>query len=377
VDLELNLNQSVPKPIRSDFGIGAIGAGFIMRDVQLRAYADAAFNVVGITSRTPEVAREVADLRGIPRVYDSLEEMVQDPAIEILDIAVPPDCQLDVVRTAVRHGRHLKGILAQKPLAVNYYHASEIVRLCAERNLPLAVNQNMRFDQSIRALKTLIARGDLGSPVLATIEMRAVPHWQTWLQTYSRLTLLNMSIHHIDSFRFLFGEPESIYVSARKDPRTRFPHEDGICLYILEYPSGLRAAAWDDVWIGPRSQADDLSPYIKFRVEGTDGVAEGTLGWPYYPNRTPSTLTFTTAAQPGIWVTPRWREVWFPDAFQGPMADLMNAIASGTEPGVNGSDNLKTMAIIEAGYRSISEHRPVRIDEIRNSSQTALAGSQK
>jgi hypothetical protein len=35
------------------------------------------------------------------------------------------------------------------------------------------------------------------------------------------------------------------------------------------------------------------------------------------------------------------------------------------------------MAIIEAGYRSISEHRPVRIDEIRNSSQTALAGSQK
>lgn len=374
MDLDLNLNQSVPRPIRSDFGIGAIGAGFIMRDVQLRAYADAAFNVIGITSRTPEIAREVADLRGIPRVYDSLEEMLLDPAIEILDIAVPPDRQLEVVRTAVRHGRHLKGILAQKPLAVNYEQASEIVRLCEERNLPLAVNQNMRFDQSIRALKTLIARGDLGSPILATIEMRAVPHWQTWLQTYSRLTLLNMSIHHIDSFRFLFGEPESIYVSARKDPRTRFPHEDGICLYILEYDSGLRAAAWDDVWVGPRTQGDDLSPYIKFRVEGSSGVAEGTLGWPYYPNRTPSTLTFTTAAQPGVWITPRWREVWFPDAFQGPMADLMNSIAAGTQPGVNGADNLETMAIIEAGYRSISEHRPVRVDEIRNSSQTALAG---
>lgn len=374
MDLDLNLNQSVPRPIRSDFGIGAIGAGFIMRDVQLRAYADAAFNVIGITSRTPEIAREVADLRGIPRVYDSLEEMLLDPTIEILDIAVPPDRQLEVVRTAVRHGRHLKGILAQKPLAVNYEQASEIVRLCEERNLPLAVNQNMRFDQSIRALKTLIARGDLGSPILATIEMRAVPHWQTWLQTYSRLTLLNMSIHHIDSFRFLFGEPESIYVSARKDPRTRFPHEDGICLYILEYDSGLRAAAWDDVWVGPRTQGDDLSPYIKFRVEGSSGVAEGTLGWPYYPNRTPSTLTFTTAAQPGVWITPRWREVWFPDAFQGPMADLMNSIAAGTQPGVNGADNLETMAIIEAGYRSISEHRPVRVDEIRNSSQTALAG---
>lgn len=375
MDLDLNLNQSAPNPIRSDFGIGAIGAGFIMRDVQLKAYADAGFNVAGIASRTPEIAREVADLRGIPRVYETVEQMLRDPAIEILDIAVPPDRQLDVVRLAVKHGRYLKGILAQKPLAVNYDQAAEIVRLCEQRGLPLAVNQNMRFDQSIRALKTILTRGDLGSPVLATIEMRAVPHWQTWLHDYSRLTLLNMSIHHIDSFRFLFGDPESIYVSARKDPRTRFPHEDGICLYILEYANGMRASGWDDVWVGPRSEQDDLSPYIKFRVEGTHGVAEGTLGWPHYPNRTPSTLTFTTSAQPGVWITPRWREVWFPDAFRGPMADLMNAIASGKQPEVNGADNLGTMAIVEAGYRSIAEHRPVDIAAMWDGSKAVPAGT--
>lgn len=364
MDLDLNLNYSVPKPLRSDFGIGAAGAGFIMRDVQLKAYADAGFRVLAITSRTSEHAREVAALRGIPKVYGSVEEMLRDPGIEILDIAVPPDQQLEIIRTAVREGRHLKGILAQKPLAVNYEEADDIVRMCEERNLPLAVNQNMRYDQSIRALKTLLDRGILGSPVLATIEMRAVPHWQTWLQDYRRLTLLNMSIHHIDSFRYLFGDPESIFVSIRKDPRTHFAHEDGICLYILEYANGMRAAAWDDVWVGPRTQQDDLKPYIKWRVEGTDGLAEGTIGWPNYPNRTPSTLTFATLAQPGIWITPRWPEVWFPDAFQGPMADLMNAIATGTEPTTSGADNVRTMAIIEAGYRSIGERRSVRMSEI-------------
>jgi predicted dehydrogenase len=367
VDLDLNLQHSVPPPSRTDFGIGAIGAGFIMRDVQLKAYADAGFNVVGITSRTPEIAREVADLRGLPKVYENLDEMLQDPDIQILDIAIPPDRQLDVVRQAVTNGKHLKGILAQKPLAVNYEQALETVRLCEDHGILLAVNQNMRFDQSIRGAKTLIARGDLGAPVLATIEMRAVPHWQTWLQSYSRLTLLNMSIHHIDSFRYLFGEPDSIYVSTRKDPRTKFAHEDGICLYIMEYANGLRATAWDDVWAGPRTERDDLNPYIKWRVEGTNGLAEGTLGWPSYPNRTPSTLTFTTANQPGVWITPRWREVWFPDAFQGPMADLMNAIASKTQPTVSGADNLGTMAVIEAGYRSIREHRPVQIAEIVSS----------
>jgi predicted dehydrogenase len=349
---------------KRDFGIGAVGAGFIMRDVQLKAYADAAFNVAAITSRTPEIAHEVADLRGIPRVYDTLAEMLADPAVQILDVAVPPDQQLDIVRQAVKHGTHLQGILAQKPLAVTYDDAVQIVALCEQRHLTLAVNQNMRYDQSIRALKTLLDDGALGTPVLATIEMRAVPHWQSWLRDYQRLTLLNMSIHHLDSFRYLFGNPESIFVSARQDPRTEFAHEDGICLYILEYANGLRAAAWDDVWAGPRNEQDDLSPYIKWRVEGTRGLAQGTLGWPQYPNRTPSTLTYTTDAQPGVWINPRWREVWFPDAFQGPMADLMNAIASGTLPPTDGRDNLGTMALIEAGYRSMREHRPVAISQI-------------
>lgn len=375
MDLDLNLQYSVPKPIRCDFGIGAIGAGFIMRDVQLPAYLDAGFEVVGIMSRTSEIAREVAKLRGVPRLFESLDEMLKDPDIQILDIAVPPDRQLDLIREAVTQGKYLKGILAQKPLAVNYHAARETVRLCSEHGITLAVNQNMRFDQSIRSVKTLIGRGDLGSPVLATIEMRAVPHWQSWLHSYSRLTLLNMSVHHIDSFRYLFGDPYSIYVSARKDPRTQFAHEDGICLYILEYANGLRATAWDDVWVGPRTERDDLRPYIKWRVEGTKGLAEGTLGWPSYPNREPSTMTFTSEAQPGVWITPRWKEAWFPDAFRGPMSELMNAIATGTQPNVSGSDNLGTMAVIEAGYRSILEHRPVQITEILEHSETDLTRS--
>ncbi len=361
---ELDLKQDIPEPLRSDYGIGVVGAGFIMRDVQLKAYLEAGFHVAGITSRTPERAREAAELRGIPRVYDTVDKMLDDPAVEILDIAVPPDQQRAIIEQAIARGRYLKGVLAQKPLAVNYRDAVEIVRICEERRLPLAVNQNMRYDQSIRALKRLLERKILGTPVLATIEMRAVPHWQAWLQKYGRLTLLNMSIHHIDSFLYLFGRPASIFVSVRKDPRTKFAHEDGICLYILEYTDGLRAAAWDDVWVGPRTAQDDMRPYIKWRVEGTEGMAEGTIGWPEYPNRAPSTITFTSTAASGTWITPRWREAWFPDAFQGPMAALMDGIARGREPEISGRENLATMATVEAGYRSIEERRSVGVGEI-------------
>ncbi len=218
--LNLDFNHIAPPPLGIERGIGAVGTGFIMRDVQLKAYATAGFNVIGITSRNTEVASQIAVQYKLPKRYANLKQMLADPEIEILDIALPPDRQLDVIRQVTREGRFVKGILAQKPLAVHYDQALEIVRLCADRGLPLAVNQNMRYDHSMRALKTVLDRGYLGTPVLATIEMRAVPHWQSWLQDYQRLTFLNMSVHHVDVFRFLFGDPEATFLSARKDPRT-------------------------------------------------------------------------------------------------------------------------------------------------------------
>ncbi len=360
IDLAMNIEPVMPK--KRDYGIGCIGAGFIMADVQLVSYKEAGFNPVAIASRTPAHAKEVAEKREIPKVYEHWSQMLADPDVEILDIAFPPDRQLEIIREAVKHTQ-IKGILAQKPLAMNYREACQIVEICKEAGMPLAVNQNMRYDQSMRALKTILDRGYLGESVLATIEMRAIPHWQPFLHDYDRLTFLNMSIHHIDIFRYLFGDPEKIIASARKDPRTQFEHIDGITLYILEYANGLRASGLDDVWAWP-GEGTEKDIYIKWRVEGLDGMAWGTIGWPYYPTPTPSTINFTTNRNPGYWFQPRWDKVWFPDAFAGTMAQLLRAVEDGREPEISGVDNLKTMAAIDACYQSLAEERTVRLDEI-------------
>ncbi len=173
-----------------------------------------------------------------------------------------------------------------------------------------------------------------------------------------------MSIHHLDTFRYLFGDPESVFVSARTDPRTQFAHRDGIVLYILEYADGMRASAWDDVWAGPAREGAASDLYIKWRVEGTDGVAHGTIGWPEYPNATPSTIRYASKRNPGAGWRREWKEVWFPDAFAGTMGDLMDALTNGHEPSISGRDNLHTMALIDACYRSVEEHRVVRMAEI-------------
>ncbi len=350
-------------PIRCrDFRIGAIGAGFIMADVHLASYKAAGFPVVAVASRTPAKAKAVAERWGIGKVHDSPQALIEDRDVEIVDIAYPPDQQPDLIRHALKQ-KHVKAILAQKPLALDFAAAKAIAAEAKAAGKVLSVNQNMRFDQSMRVLKQVLDRDLLGKPVIATIEMRAIPHWQSFLAAYDRLTLLNMSIHHLDVLRFLFGDPEEIVTMVRPDPRTTFPHRDGICVSTLKFPSGVMAVSMEDVWTGPREPGFDSDIYIKWRVEGTDGLADGTIGWPDYPNGSPSTLRYSCRASDGKWVNPRWKTMWFPDAFKGVMEQLQYALKTGTEPLLNAADNVKTMALIDAAYRSVDEKRAVRLAE--------------
>jgi predicted dehydrogenase len=221
----------------------------------------------------------------------------------------------------------------------------------------LGVNQNMRYDQAMRALRGLLDEGVLGTPVIAQITMHARPHWQEFVRGYGRIALLNMSIHHLDCFRFLFGDPERILVSVRNDPSWDFEHEDGLAVYVLEYADGLRAVGIDDcfTWVDHG---------IEWRVEGVEGVAKGTIGWPDYPEGSPSTIDWTTRGDGGEWHRPRWQERWFPDAFAGTMEQLLRAVRDGTEPEISGRDNLKTMALVEAAYRSAAEGRAITVREL-------------
>jgi predicted dehydrogenase len=300
----------------------------------------------------------------MPRVHERIDELLNDADIEVLDVAVPPGVQPDLIRRAVEKGKgRLRGILAQKPLALNVAEARELVKCCSDAGVVLAVNQNMRFDQSVRAANDLLNRGWLGEPVLATIEMRAVPHWMPWAEALPSLSTFVMSIHHLDTFRCWLGTPDRVLASTRPDPRTKFPHTDGINLYILEYDSGPRASAWDDVWAGPCKEGVAGDVGIRWRIEGTDGLAHGTIGWPKYPAREPSTLEYSTRREPGMWFRPRWDEVWFPDAFVGTMAQLLVAIEDGTEPEISGRDNLETIALCEAVFAAAREHRVVSMHE--------------
>ena len=366
---ELDSNAHLPEwPTRRDVGIGVVGAGFIVRDCHLVAYAEAGFRVVGITSRTLERGTGGRRAAGHPAgLSTSVEAMLDDPEVEVVDVAVPPAEQPGVIRrildaSAARSAASWR----RSRWRCRWPKRASLVEACARAGVVLQVNQNMRYDQSVRALKTLLDRGELGEPVLATIEMRAIPHWMPWARDGRSLSTFIMSIHHLDTFRYWLGDPTRVLASTRPDPRTEFPHDDGINLYILEYDDGRRASAWDDVWAGPCARGRGAEIGIRWRFEGTEGLALGTIGWPGWPERVPSTLDYSTTATTGRLASARGGpRPGSPTPSPARWRGLLRALETGTEPDISGRDNLGTIALCEAVLAAAREHRVVQLGRVQ------------
>lgn len=337
-----SLGHPEPGSLAGGPGVGIVGAGWIVRECHLPSYATAGAEVVGITSRDAERCRSLAAERGI-RAFAGWEELVEEPAIEVVDIAYPPHAQPELIGEILAREAGIRGILAQKPLAPTLADAEATVRACEEHGVVLAVNQNMRWDHSIRALKRLLEHGRLGAPVMAQITMHARVGWMPYADDYTRKAMLIMSIHHLDAFRFLFGDPSEVMAMVRGAPGG--DGADEMATYALRYPDGLLAVGIDNTY-------PSLDQGIEWRVDGSGGTAAGTLGWPDHPWGSASTLRYVGAEHPGRVLEPRWTGRWFPDAFAATLAELLAALDSGESPSISGRDNLGTMALLEAAYRS-------------------------
>src|SRR5436305_12358740 len=96
----MDLRIHPPLPNRREARIGVLGRGFIVSDCHLVAYRKAGFNPVAIASRNPENARKTAARHDISKTYAAYEQLLDDPTIEVLDIAVPPNIQLSQILAA-------------------------------------------------------------------------------------------------------------------------------------------------------------------------------------------------------------------------------------------------------------------------------------
>lgn len=343
---------------KTDYGIGFIGCGGIVQYAHIAAYKKAGFRMVAAYDIKREAAEKVHELTGgTAKVYDTLEALLADPAVEVVDIAVMPWHQLEIVEK-VAAAR--KPMLCQKPISDEFAKAKRTVELAKQAGVKQAVNQQMRWDAGIAAAKIMIDDGMIGTPTDAQIQVSCETPWHMWpwLASAPRLEVMYHSIHYLDSLRFLFGSPE--WVTSR---HAKFPNQDGVraetkTITVMDYPDkGLQALC------AVNHYNLHGETYAVFRFIGTEGAIEGTIGLMYnYPTGRPDTLTYRQKGKDPVELP--LDGMWIPDAFIGPMAGLMQALETNGTPPTDSEDNLNTLRILEAAYLSAHENRSVRPSEI-------------
>ena len=330
-----------------------------MQYAVLPTYRKHNLNVIGVYDVNRDVAEQVAAEFEIATVYDSLEALASDPAIEIVEISVPPQYQLEIARACIAAGKHL---LCQKPLALDLSEAAEIVKLARDAGVKLAVNQQLRWGPGLRAAKHLIEKGWIGQPVDASIQVSVNTPWHLWpwLAKSSRLEILYHSIHYIDAMRAIFGDPILITSRHARNPLQGDIVGETKTITIMDYDDYLQVLIADNHY----NHSDDY--FAIFRFIGTEGHITGTLGAMYnYPHGRPDTLSWSSSRfYPDKRFEAKLEGRWIPDAFIGPTASLMQAIQTDGVPETDGFDNLGTLRVVEAAYISHEQGCSVAFDSV-------------
>jgi len=236
--------------------------------------------------------------------------------------------------------------------------AHELAGLAAGARIVAAVNQQLRFDEGIAAAHQMIELGWLGELTTFTLTVNVFTDWKlwNWAKTMERLEIMVHSIHYHDTMRWFMGEPTSVYAIGGRVPG-QYPVGETRTQSSFRFANGSTALIYaNHMNLG----GDDTA---EFRIEGTAGAIRGTLGLMYdYPDGRPDTLEVSSrvVATDG-WVPYPVTQRWFPDAFIGTMGSVLDAIATGSTPRSAVADNVKTIELVAALYRSMESNEVVHL----------------
>ena len=175
------------------------------------------------------------------KVTGRYEDLLEDPLLQAVLILTPPNTHLDLVQRAARAGKH---VLLEKPIEVSLAGAEELVAVCEQHQVLLAVMLQHRLRESSMALAALIASGELGELTGASCSMR---WWrpQSYYDEPGRGTLardgggvlITQAIHTLDLLLSLTGLPAQVTALARTSAVHRMECEDSV-VAVLSFANG-------------------------------------------------------------------------------------------------------------------------------------------
>ena len=236
-------------------GIGDIARKRVIPAIQ----SEPRSTLYGFITRDPAKAQEFPGTKS----WATVEEAVADPAVDAVYIALPVALHARGTITALRAGKH---VLCEKPMAVNFAQAQQMVAEARASGRFLGVSYYRRLYPKLIRARQLVKEGAIGRPLLADANCHS------WLDTEGRDwlrdpalagggALYDIASHRIDAMNFLFGKVERA-CGLLSNAVHRMGVEDSATV-LMQLPGGVHVIV-DVRW-------NSHVPRDQFRIIGEDG----------------------------------------------------------------------------------------------------------
>jgi len=165
--------------------------------------------LVAVMRRNGEKAKDYAQRHQVPKWYDQADALINDPEVNAIYIATPPDAHKSYTNQAAAAG---KPVYVEKPMALNYQECQEMIHSCMQANVPLFVAYYRRMLPNFLKVKSLLEKGAIGEVRLVDIKLYKAleekndnENWRINPQIAGGGYFYDLASHQLDLIDYLFG----------------------------------------------------------------------------------------------------------------------------------------------------------------------------
>jgi UDP-N-acetyl-2-amino-2-deoxyglucuronate dehydrogenase len=338
------------------FRVGLVGSGNIS-ETHARAAVDLHdVELTALWGRNAAATQRLAERHG-GRPFARFEELIAHRQLDAVLIGTPSGAHADFAIAAARQGLH---ILVEKPLEITTARIDAVLEECTRAGVTLGVFFQDRTAPDLVWLKQAIEAGSLGTPILASASVRwyrppeyyAGSPWRGTRALDGGGALMNQGIHTVDLLLWLFG-PVARVSAVVATALHRIAVEDTV-VATLEFSNGA---------LGTLEVTTAAYPGLARRIEltGSGGtvVVEGdrvaTFAIRGALRAAPSEYAGSTNASATSPVVSDIR------GHRRILEDFVCAVRKGQAPLCDGAEGRRSVALIEAIYRSAATRAPVTL----------------
>lgn len=203
----------------NDINWGIIGCGNVTELKSGPAFNKVAHSKLhAVMRRDGEKAADYARRHGVSTYYSDASQLINDPQINAVYIATPPDTHATYAIEAMRAG---KPVYVEKPMARNYQECKEMIRVSEETGMPLFVAYYRRTLPAFLKVKELVDQEIIGNPLTVNIRLHKssgekdqYPELQSWHVNPDIAGggyFFDLASHQLDYLDFLFGPIVQVY----------------------------------------------------------------------------------------------------------------------------------------------------------------------